>query len=282
MRPDLIISYRHCPFTAKPSYVGVEMAQGVAISVRQQLGLEDGGRLAVDLDMLTSIRKVQVNDVPFNVLWHVGGPLTGDSGQPVLGVCEHDPAVADAALICINPDPVDGREEILLSTGGHETGHGLFEAPKWVLASQRASMPSLFELSDPAPHRVHRTVTPDENHLSVTPPRGTREFFEEVRANAFMGAFLAPIHRVYARLHYHCESLGLSPSDLQQLGRAASEEVSEATQINRGNLSFVNVRLRIALDTLVTRLARDFGVTKRFMEVRLRHYGFIAEAQAVA
>ena len=61
-----------------------------------------------------------------------------------LTIYQDDPAVADAALICINPDPVDGREEILLSTGGHETGHGLFEAPKWVLARQRASMPSMF------------------------------------------------------------------------------------------------------------------------------------------
>lgn len=280
MRPDLIISYRHCPVTAKPSYVGIEMAQGVAISVRQQLGLEDGGRLAVDLDLLMSIERVQVNDVTYKIVWHVGGPLTGDTGQPVLGVCEHDSAIADAALICINPDPVDGREEILLSTAAHEKGHGLFEAPKWVLAGQRASMPNLWAPNEPACHRVHRTVTPDENHLSVTPPRGTQEFFEEVRANAFMGALLAPIHRVYARFLYHCESLALSPSDLQNLSRSAFEELSEVTQIRRGNLSFINLRLRNALDEVLTRLARDFAVTRRFMEVRLKHYKLIAQGPA--
>ena len=286
MRPDLALAYRHCAFTAKPSYVGVEIAQGVAISARQQLGLEDGGRLAVDLDMLTSIRRVQVNDVAYNLEWHVGGPLTGDSGQPVLGVCEHDRAVADAALICINPDPVDGREEILLSTAAHEKGHGLFEAPKWVLASQRASMPSFLDLDTAAPTRVHRTVTPDENHLSVTPPRGTEKFFEEVRANAFMGALLAPPHRVYARLLFHCASLGLSLEDVQHFGSqtaaSASDGLWACNQIHPGNLAFANIRLRMGIDQVLTRLASDFHVTKRFIEVRLYHYGFLAQSKAVA
>jgi hypothetical protein len=281
VRPDLVISYRHCPFTAKPSYISSEMAQGVAISVRQQLGLEDGRRLAVDLDQLTSIRRVQVNDVAYDVEWHIGGPLTGDNNEPVLGVCEHDRAAPDSALICINPDPVDGREEILLSTAAHEKGHALFEAPKWVLASQRARMPSLLDLSDPAPQRVYRTVTPDENHLSVTPPRGTPEFFEEVRANAFMGALLAPVHRVYARLQYHRESLGISLADLQQLDRTPLQPVSLEIETSRGNLAFANVRLRLLLDQLLMRLARDFGVTKRFIEVRLRHYGFLTQGKTL-
>lgn len=286
MRPDLVLTYRHCAFTAKPSYVGVEIAQGVAISARQQLGLEDGDRLAVDLDVLTSIRRVQVNDVTYDLHWHIGGPLAGDSGEPVLGVCEHDRAVADAALICINPDPVDGREEILLSTAAHEKGHGVFEAPKWVLASQRASMPSFLDLDTPVPTRVHRTVTPDENHLSVTPPRGTEKFFEEVRANAFMGALLAPPHRVYARLLFHCASLGLSLEDVQHVGSqtaaGASGGLWACNRIHPGNLAFANIRRRIAIDQLLTRLASDFHVTKRFIEVRLHHYGFLAQSKAVA
>jgi hypothetical protein len=285
VRPDLVLTYRHCAFTARPSYVGVDIAQGVAISARQQLGLEDGDRLAVDLDVLTSIRRVQVNDVTYDLHWHIGGPLTGDSGEPVLGVCEHDRAVADAALICINPDPVDGREEILLSTAAHEKGHGVFEAPKWVLASQRASMPSLLDLDTPIPTRVHRTVTPDESHLSVTPPRGTEKFFEEVRANAFMGAFLAPAHRVYARLLFHCASLSLPLEDVQHFGSQTAAGTSDdfwANQIPPGNLAFANIRRRIAIDQLVTRLAADFHVTKRFIEVRLHHYGFLAQSKAVA
>ena len=214
MRLDLDLSYPHCFLTAEPSYVGVEIAEGVAMSARQQLGLEDGSRLAVDLDLLMSVEAVRVNGVTYDLHWHIGGPLTDENGEPVLGVCEHDPdGIPDGALISINPDVVGGREEVILSTAVHENGHGVFEAPKWVLATQQANVRGL---SGPSgPKRVHRTITPDENHLAATPPRGSPEFFEEVRANAFMGTFLAPIHRVYARLCFHCGPLGVSPSDLQ-------------------------------------------------------------------
>jgi hypothetical protein len=120
----------------------------------------------------------------------------------------------------------------------------------------------------------------------VTPPRGTEKFFEEVRANAFMGALLAPPHRVYARLLFHCASLGLSPEDVQRFGTQAASGIfdgSEAcNQIHPGNLAFANIRLRAGIDQLLTRLASDFLVTKRFIEVRLHHYGFLAQNKAVA
>jgi hypothetical protein len=284
MRLDLDLSYPHCPFTAAPSYVGVEIAEGVAISARQQMGLEDGSRLALDLDLLMSVEAVRVNGVAYNLHWHVGGPLTDENGEPVLGICEHDPdGIPDAALISINPDVVGGREEVILSTAVHEKGHVCFEAPKWILDTQRVTAPGLPGLSPHGPKRVHRTITPDENHLAATPPRGSPEFFEEVRANAFMGAFLAPIHRVYARLCHHCERLGLSPSDLQCFDPAMLSKrfecIAAAAAISRDHLRIIDRRLR-AVDELLTRLARDFGVTKRFIEVRLRRYGFLGQAKA--
>jgi hypothetical protein len=200
MRLDLDLSYPHCPFTAEPNYVGIEIAEGVAMSARQQMGLEDGSRLAVDLDLLMSVEAVRVNGVAYNLHWHIGGPLTDENGEPVLGVCEHDPdGVPDAALISINPDVVGGREEVILSTAVHEKGHGFFEAPKWILETQRTNTIGLPGINPNGPRRVHRTITPDENHLAAAPARGSPEFFEEVRANAFMGAFLAPIHRASMR-----------------------------------------------------------------------------------
>ena len=140
MRLDLDISYPHCPLTAEPNYIGVEVADGVALSARQQLRLEDGSRLAVDLEVLTSIKAVRVNGVCYELHWHIGGPLTGENGEPVLGVCEHDPdGIPNATQILIDPDLVGGREEVILSTAVHEKGHAIFEAPKWVSATQRAN-----------------------------------------------------------------------------------------------------------------------------------------------
>jgi hypothetical protein len=145
MRLDLDISYPHCPFTAEPSYVGVEVADGVALSVRQQLGFEDGSRLAVDLEVL--------------------------------------------------------------------------------------------------------------------------------------------IHRIYARLCHHCERLELSPADLQcfdplMLSRRF-ECIAAAAAVSQDHLTIIDRRIR-AVDELLTRLARDFGVTKRFIEVRLLRYGFLGQAKTVA
>ena len=286
MRLDLDISYPHCPFTAEPNYVGVEVADGVALSARQQLGLEDGSRLAVDLEVLTSIEAVQVNGVCYDLHWHFGGPLTDENGELVLGVCEHDPeGIPNATQILIDPDLVGGREEVILSTAVHEKGHAIFEGPKWVSATQRAIARGLPPSSAHGAKRVHRTTTPDENHLAATPPRGSSKFFEEVRANAFMGTFLAPIHRVYARLCHHCGRLGLSPSDLQCFDPAMLSKrfecIAAAAALSQDHLRIIDRRLR-AVDELLTRLARDFGVTKQFIEVRLLRYGFLGQARAVA
>ena len=109
--------------------------------------------------------------------------------------------------------------------------------------------------------------------------------FEEVRANAFMGTFLAPIHRVYARLCHHCGRLGLSPSDLQCFDPAMLSKrfecIAAAAAVSQDHLRIIDRRLR-AVDELLTRLARDFGVTKQFIEVRLLRYGFLGQARAVA
>ena len=193
MDSHLTISYRHNRVTGEPLFAGNQIAQCVAHDVRQQLTRGDDRVLAIDLERWTRVRAMRVNHIPYELEWSTDAPVSDDRGKPVLGVCEFDPdGLPDTALICVNPDPVEGRTELLLSTGAHEMGHGIFEAPAWICAHQRRSMPTLFDVADPAaPRRVWRTTTPNEGHFSATYPPGSNEFFQETRANEFMGSLLA-------------------------------------------------------------------------------------------
>jgi hypothetical protein len=146
----LTIAYRHNRVTGEPLFAGNQIAQCVAHDVRQQLTRGDDRVLAIDLERLTRVRTMRVNNITYEVEWSTDAPVSDDRGKPVLGVCEFDPdGLPDTALICVNPNPVEGRTELLLSTGAHEMGHGIFEAPAWICAHQRRSMPTLFDVAEP-------------------------------------------------------------------------------------------------------------------------------------
>jgi hypothetical protein len=282
----LTISYRHNRVTGEPLFAGNDVAACVARDVRQQLTDGDDRILALDLERLTRVRSMRVNDIGYDFEWSIDGPVTDESGKPVLGICEVDPAgLPDAALIYVNPEPVEGRIELLLSTGAHEMGHGIFEAPAWIHAERRASMPGLFDVPDPgARRRVMRTTTPNEGHLCATHPPGSKEFFQEARANEFMGSLLTPRRLLSRQFSAHCEALGLRPADV--IGNARRSLLSARRQSaganeRKGNLSFLQLELRLGLEQVITLLAMDFGVTRRFIEVRLKKYSLLPQELAV-
>lgn len=282
MGSHLTISYRHNRTTGEPLFAGNEIAACVARDVRQQLTRGDDSVLAIDLERLTRIRAMRVNDITYELEWSTDAPVSDDRGKPVLGVCEVDPeGLPDTALICVNPDPVEGRTELLLSTGAHEMGHGIFEAPAWIYAHQRSSMPTLFDVADPvAPRRVWRTTTPNESHFSATYPPGSNEFFQETRANEFMGSLLTPRRLLSRQFAEHCEALDLRPADM--IGNArrsllSAPRRSAVADVGKGNLSFLKLELRLGLEQVITLLAMDFGVTRRFIEVRLKKYGLLRQ-----
>jgi hypothetical protein len=246
---DLIISYRHNPVTGEPLFAGNEVAACVARDVREQLTRGNDSMLAIDLERLTRVQTMRVNDITYELEWSIDGPVTDDQGRPVLGVCEVDPVgLPDAALIYLNPEPVDGRGEVILSTGAHEMGHGIFEAPAWIHAERRASMPGLFDAPDPgARRRVLRTTTPNESHFSATYPAGSKEFFEEARANEFMGSLLTPRRLLSRQFALRCETLGLRPGDFitrSTRSLLAPQRPSEPDEGVKGNLSFLNLGLK--------------------------------------
>jgi hypothetical protein len=54
-----------------------------------------------------------------------------------------------------------------------------------------------------------------------------------------------------------------------------------AANERKGNLSFLKLELRLGLEQVITLLAMDFGVTRRFIEVRLKKYGLLPQELAV-
>ena len=288
MSAHLTISYRHHRVTGEPLFAGNEVAECVARDVRQQLTGGNDSVLAIDLERLTRVQSVRVNDIDYELEWSTDAPVSDDRGKPVLGVCEVDPdGLPDTAVICVNPEPVDGRIELLLSTGAHEMGHGIFEAPAWIHAERKAAMPSLFDGLEPGSRRrVLRTITPSESHFSATYPPGSKEFFQEARANEFMGSLLAPRRLLSRQFAARCEALGLRPADfLARVSRTllspATPPASNDADERPGNLSFLDLGRKLKLQQVVLLLARDFGVTRRFIEVRLKRYGLLRQEVAI-
>jgi hypothetical protein len=283
LRPDLVITYRHHPVTAEPHYVGQLAVEAVAEHVRRQLGCGDEGPLAVELERLTEIRSLRVNGITYELEWSTSDPVTDDDGSPVLGVCEFDPqGLPDTALISVNPEPIEGRRELLLSTAAHELGHGIFDAAAWIHGHQRSSAPGLFDLIEPsAPMRVWRTTTRDEGHFTASHAPGTKLFFQESRANDFMGSVLTPRRSLTHHFMLHCQVLNLDPSPLMSTTTYSlllEPEGAVPTAPRKGNLGFLNLDLRLGLAEVLSLLAMDFGVTRRFIEVRLKRYGLLPQA----
>ncbi len=245
------------------------------------MGLDDAGEPALGLDRLTSIRRLRVNEITFDLDWSTAHEVTDGCGNPVLGVCEHDPAIPDTALIHVNPHAVDGRDEVVLSTGAHELGHAVFEAPSWISAARHAAEPGLFGALEATPvHQVFRTTTANEQHLTASYERGSPEFFQETRANEFMGALLVPRHPLTQCFLPGCQEIGIDPRTLisptvQCQLVVNDDEPPEGPPID----SSIDDRgwLSLKLHVVASRLAARFGVTRRFIEVRLKRYGLIPQ-----
>jgi hypothetical protein len=78
----------------------------------------------------------------------------------------------------------------------------------------------------------------------------------------------------------HCEALDLRPAEI--IGNASRSLLpaprrSGAADVGKGNLSFLKLELRLGLEQVIALLAMDFGVTRRFIEVRLKKYGLLPQ-----
>jgi hypothetical protein len=214
--------------------------RAVAAQVRRQVPRE-ADSLALDMPaLLEACRSVEVNGRRLAVSWEFGRPLQDEHGEAVLGLCDIDPDEPGWAYLAVNGPMTAHRPDLALSTAAHELGHLLFDVPAALARGEQ------------------------RYHAVASSPRALDRMGRgaEARANEFMGALLAPPVPLHTRLLAHARSEGLRLGRGPHQGRPASPIVAAG---NRAD----------ALAGVLAALAADFGVSERFIAVRLSRYGLV-------
>jgi hypothetical protein len=238
----------HYPFREgswAPCALNIAAIRSVAAQVRRQVGCEAGSNGLAIQPLLRATRHVVVNGRPVEVLWDLTQPIHDEAGRPVLGVCVTEPEDQRHAFVAVNASLTANRPELALSTAAHELGHVLFEVPA---ALQAGSV-------------CYRAVAASPAALERT----TR--CAEGRANEFMGALLAPPVALHTRM------LVLAREERLHLARGQHQGRPGGPILAAGNPPE-------AVAGIIAVLATDFGISERFIEVRLRRYGLMQGAWA--
>jgi len=241
----IIIDYPHHTASGAPRPLSAQALWAVASHVRcQAMTGQDGFALPIDA-LVAATRTVSANGRAIKVAWELDHAVHDPSGKAVLGVCETDPEMPGMALVFVNARMVAGRPELAVSTAAHELGHVVFDVPG--------------ALDSPA--RRYRSVTAGPNALL---DRTTA--VSERRANEFMGALLAPPVPLHLRLLVHARSERLRTIHAPHRGRQGCRVLASD---NPPEL----------IEGVISALAGDFGVSERFITVRLSRYGLVQGEQ---
>jgi hypothetical protein len=237
----IAVQYPHDPALAVPWSLPARTLWGVAAQVRRQvMGGQAGFALTAEA-MALSAPVATVNGTPITVVWDLAHAVHDACGTPVLGVCETDPELPGSALVSVNMQLTAGRPDVAASTAAHELGHVLFDVPAVLGATVRR----------------YRSVTADQKTLldlsSVACER---------RANEFMGALLAPPAPLHLRLLLHAHAERLQMVHAPHRGRQGSRVIGADNSHD-------------AVSGVIAALASDFGVSERFIAVRLSRYRLI-------
>ncbi len=214
--------------------------RAVAAQVRRQVPREPDS-LALTLPaLIDACRAVEVNGQRLAVSWDLGRALRDEFGQTVLGLCDIDAHEPGWAYIAVNGPMTANRPDLALSTAAHELGHLLFDVPAALARGDQR-----YHAVASSPRALERQG------------RGA-----EARANEFMGALLAPPVPLHTRLLAYARSEGLRLCRGPHQGRPASPIVAAGNPHD-------------ALAGVLAALAGDFGVSERFIAVRLSRYGLV-------
>lgn len=214
--------------------------RAVAAQVRRQIPRpQDEFGLSLSA-LVEACRHVEVNDRCLRVSWELDRALRDEAGQNVLGLCDIDAHEPGWAYLAINAAMTAHRPDLALSTAAHELGHLLFDVPAALARGDQG----------------YRAVAQSARALDRA-GRGA-----EARANEFMGALLVPPVPLHTRLLVHARSEGLRLCRGPHLGRPASPIVAASNGAE-------------ALAGVLAALAGDFGVSEKFIAVRLSRYGLV-------
>jgi Zn-dependent peptidase ImmA (M78 family) len=240
----IAVHYPHDPRTAAPRHLDAAAIRRLALQVRRQIGMAaDAPAIALN-DLIREGASVVINGRRVAVVWDLAHPVHDECGAPVLGLCDVDPDEPDCALVSINAAVTKGRADLALSTAAHELGHVLFDVPQ-ALASDS----------------TYRGVARDAASLHRV-GRGA-----EARANEFMGALLVPAVALHTRLLAHARTEGLRLARGPHQGRPGSPILAAANPAD-------------VVSGMIAALAGDFGVSERFIAVRLARYGLVQGGMA--
>lgn len=261
----LDLSYRHTP-DARPHFIKSLDIEQVALDVRRQLGAANRTRLT--LSELAGIDQICVNGVGYEVWADIEHPVHDDDGTEVLGVFEFMPESSlDAVAISVTPISPTLRAEVVLSSFAHELGHGIFDGPHLIAGAHNRS---LFDTDPVDGVRAFRLVTDTPAHLRGEfddVPNHVR--LAEWRANEFMGLLLVPrdllIERVTEEATRHAVEIKYQPSICGPSVRDFAEIV------------YSEFEAKVSLPDISRAVAASFGVTPKFIEIRMKKYGLIQE-----
>ena len=264
----LTLNYQHCD-RYFPAYVKHTQVTNIALQTRQQLISDDTD--ALTLEILGAIDNMKVNGIPYELWVDTDHPVKDEFRNAVLGVCEFDPdASKDAVQLSVTHVCEIASPELVLSTFAHELGHVVFDAPAWI--HEAAQGAGLFDDVVLTAHKAYRTSTPDAEHLSKSVPVGNTAHeasvrFAEFRANEFMGSLLVPrqhlMRAVEVLAEQHKVTISRSPSldpDFPGMGMTLTAKRSFGFD---------------GMDPLLKALSTRFGVTPKFIRVRMDRYGLL-------
>jgi hypothetical protein len=234
------LTYPHHPQTGAPQALTAAAIWAVAAQFRSAVVRQDSGWALHATALAAAAKRLDVNRRQIVAEWDFAHAVHDEAGTPVLGICETDPAVPGMALVSVNARMVANRPDLALSTAAHEVGHIVFDVPAAV----------------EQPARCYRSVTLSDACLD----RAT--LLSERRANEFMGAVLVPPAPMHLRLVAHARAEKLRMVHAPHRGRPGSRVLARDTAPD-------------ALAGIVAALAGDFGVSDRFIAVRLQRYGLV-------
>ena len=239
------LSYPHDPLTGAPHVRTTEAIWSVARQLRGVVARQDSAWALRADALIAAASSLEINRRTIVADWDVTHAVHDEAGHPVLGICETDPAAPGMALVSVNAAMVANQPELALSTAAHEVGHIVFDVP------------SATEL----PARRYRSVTAGPNCLDRA------IMLSERRANEFMGAVLVPPASLHLRLIPYARAEKLQMVHAPHKGRPGCRVLARDTPSD-------------ALAGIIAALAGDFGVSDRFISVRLQRYGLIEGARA--
>lgn len=117
-----------CFGSGEPTRLSADAIRRLGADLRQRL-LGYTARPFEPANLFRRAACFRVNGQLLRIVWDAAHAVHDEAGEPVLGVCEHDPQEPATVMISLNGELLGGQPEMLRSTAAHELGHAIFDMP---------------------------------------------------------------------------------------------------------------------------------------------------------